>query len=52
MVETIIGQLVEIMPELAKVTAWHTVGKRRRLNELGITAQRPMGEEVFVDHYE
>lgn len=50
MCQTMIGQLVEIMPELENVSAWHTVGKRRRLNELGVAAQRRLAEEVFVDH--
>ncbi len=47
--QTMIGQLIEIMPELENVTAWHTVGKRRRLSELGVAAQRRLAEEVFVD---
>ena len=49
MVQTMVGQLVEIMPELAGVSAWHTVGKRRRLYELGIAAQRRLPDKVFVD---
>lgn len=49
MAQTMVGQLVEIMPELAHVSAWHTVGKRRRLNELGVAAQRRLAEEVFVE---
>ena len=49
MVQTMVGQLVEIMPELANVSAWHIVGKRRRLSELGVAAQWRLGEEVFVD---
>ena len=49
MAETMAGQLVEIMPELAKIGPWHSVGKRRRLNELGIAAQRRLADEVFVD---
>ena len=49
MTQTMVGQLVEIMPELADVSAWHTVGKRRRLSELGVAAQRRMADEVFID---
>jgi transcriptional regulator with XRE-family HTH domain len=49
MVQTIVGQLVEIMPELANVSAWPTVGKRRRLSELGVAAQRSLSENVFMD---
>ena len=49
MAQTMIGQLIEIMPELAKVGPWHAVGRRRRLDELGVAAQRRLAEEVFID---
>jgi transcriptional regulator with XRE-family HTH domain len=49
MVQTMVGQLVEIMPELARVGAWHIAGKRRRLGELGIAAQRHLPDKVFMD---
>ena len=49
MARTIIDQLTEMMPELRGVTPWHTVGKRRRLDELGVAAQRGLSEEVFLD---
>jgi transcriptional regulator with XRE-family HTH domain len=52
MAQTMAAQLVEIMPELAEVGPWHTVGKRRRLNELGIAAQRRFADEVFIDNDE
>jgi transcriptional regulator with XRE-family HTH domain len=52
MAQTMAAQLIEIMPELAEVGAWHTVGKRRRLNELGIAAQRRFADEVFIDNNE
>jgi len=52
MAQTMANQLIEIMPELAHVGPWHTVGKRRRLNELGIAAQRRFADEVFIDHDE
>ena len=52
MVQTIVGQLVEIMPELADVKAWPTGGKRRRLSELGVAAQRRLRDEWFVDRGE
>ena len=38
--QTMVDQLIEIMPELRGVSAWHVVGKRRRLDELGIAAER------------
>ena len=52
MAQTMCDQLVEIMPELAHVGPWHAVGKRRRLSELGVAAQRRLAEDVFVDHGE
>jgi len=52
MAQTMIGQLVEVMPELAKVDPWHAIGRRRRLDELGVAAQRRLADEVFVDREE
>ncbi len=49
MAETMAGQLIEIMPELAHVSPWHAVGKRRRLSELGVAAERQLSDEIFVD---
>jgi transcriptional regulator with XRE-family HTH domain len=49
MVETLIEQLLEIMPELSGVGPWHAVGKRRRLDELGIAADRRISESMFLD---
>jgi transcriptional regulator with XRE-family HTH domain len=49
MAETMAAQLIEIMPELAHVSPWHAVGKRRRLSELGIAAERQLSDEIFVD---
>jgi transcriptional regulator with XRE-family HTH domain len=47
--QTMVDQLTEIMPELRGVGAWHVVGKRRRLDELGIAAQRRLPDETFMD---
>jgi transcriptional regulator with XRE-family HTH domain len=49
MIETLVEQLLEIMPELAGVGPWHAIGKRRRLDELGAAADRLMSENVFLD---
>ncbi len=49
MAQTMFEQLTEIMPELAEIGPWHAVGKRRRLNELGIAAQRRLTADVFID---
>lgn len=47
MVSMLIDQILELMPELADVTPWHTVGQRRTLDEMGRTAQRMVPEDVF-----
>jgi transcriptional regulator with XRE-family HTH domain len=47
--QTMVDQLLEIMPELRGVSAWHAVGKPRRRNELGIAAERRLSDKVFVD---
>ena len=52
MAQTMVGQLAEILPELASATVRQAVGKRRRGSELGASAQRRLGEEVFVDRNE
>jgi transcriptional regulator with XRE-family HTH domain len=39
MAEMLVNQLVEIMPELKHIGAWHSVGQRRSLNELGRIAE-------------
>ncbi|MEN6458949.1 MAG: helix-turn-helix domain-containing protein [Thermoguttaceae bacterium] len=49
MAQTMIAQLTEIMPELAHVSPWHAIGRRRRLSELGVAAQRRLGEDMFLD---
>jgi transcriptional regulator with XRE-family HTH domain len=52
MIQTLIDQLLEMMPELSGVGAWHAVGQRRRLDELGIAAQRRLSDDVFIDQEE
>ena len=47
LVDMLISQILEIMPELRDVTPWHTVGQRRTLDELGRTAAWPVPEEIF-----
>lgn len=36
------NQLLEIMPELEDVSAWHSVGQRRTQDEVGRVAERPV----------
>ena len=47
--QTMVDQLLEIMPELRGVSAWHAIGKRRSLDELGIAAERSLSDEIFMD---
>jgi Tat protein secretion system quality control protein TatD with DNase activity len=49
MAEVLVNQLVEIMPELAEVTPWHAVGKRRSQSELGQAAMRTISADVLHD---
>lgn len=42
-------QLVELMPELSDVSAWHSVGQRRSPNELGRTAERVIPDSFLHD---
>ena len=46
-VEMLVEQILEIMPELADVTPWHTVGQRRTLEDLGRTGRCPVPEDLF-----
>jgi len=52
MAETMIEQLVQIMPELEHITPWHAVGKRRRRDDVGVAAERRLSEDVFLDFKE
>jgi transcriptional regulator with XRE-family HTH domain len=47
MVEMLVEQILEIMPELADVTPWHTVGQRRTLDELGRAGRATVSDEIF-----
>lgn len=42
MASMLVDQLVEVMPELAGVTAWHTFGQRRGLDEMGKVVERTL----------
>ena len=48
--ERLIDQLVEIMPELKEVGAWHSVGQRRSLDEFGRVFENRISEEM-LSHY-
>jgi hypothetical protein len=49
MASNLVEQLLELMPELADVTAWHTVGQRRSLEELGRIAEHPIDNPALLD---
>lgn len=52
MAQTMVEQLVEMMPELREVTSWHAVGRRRRRDELGRVAEHPLPDDMFISHGE
>lgn len=43
------NQLLEIMPELEEVGAWHSVGQRRTQDEMGRIAERPVSDSFARD---
>jgi transcriptional regulator with XRE-family HTH domain len=45
LVQLLIEQLVEIMPELKEVTGWPATGHRRTTEELGRIAQNPISDD-------
>ena len=45
-------QLVEIMPELEGIDAWHRIGRRRPLDDLGRTGQSSLPDTMFVEREE
>lgn len=48
LVAMLIGQLVELMPEVADVTAWPESGPRRTLDDCGRVARFPVPAELFT----
>ena len=49
LVAMLVDQLTALMPELAEVSAWHSVGQRRTQEELGRTAERTISDSLFRD---
>jgi transcriptional regulator with XRE-family HTH domain len=45
----LVSQLVELMPELKEVSAWHSVGQRRTQDEMGRIAERTIPDSLFGD---
>jgi len=48
-VAMLIHQLIELMPELAEVAPWHSVGQRRTQADVGRIAEHPVPENFFND---
>lgn len=44
----LIQQLIDIMPELEHVSAWHSVGQRRSLEEYGRIVERSINDDMFT----
>lgn len=49
MATMLIEQLLELMPELKEVSAWHSVGQRRTQDEVGRIAERPISDSFIHD---
>ncbi|MEM9351565.1 MAG: helix-turn-helix transcriptional regulator [Planctomycetota bacterium] len=45
--EMLVDQLIALMPELAEVSAWHTVGQRRTQDEVGRIVERTIPDTFF-----
>ncbi|MEM6329731.1 MAG: helix-turn-helix transcriptional regulator [Planctomycetota bacterium] len=45
----LVTQLLEVMPELQEVSAWHSVGQRRTQDEMGRIAERPVSDSFARD---
>lgn len=48
--ETLVDQILEIMPELKEVNPWHSVGQRRSLEEYGRIVERTYSDDVWREH--
>jgi transcriptional regulator with XRE-family HTH domain len=46
-VAMLVEQILEIMPELADVTPWHSVGQRRTGEDIGRTGRQPVSADLF-----
>jgi len=45
--QTLVDQLVEIMPELKGINPWHSVGQRRSLDEYGRVVERTYSDDIW-----
>jgi hypothetical protein len=47
LVTMMVEQLLEIMPELRDVSAWHTIGQRRTLDDYGRAVERQLPDDLL-----
>jgi transcriptional regulator with XRE-family HTH domain len=47
LVTMLVEQLLEIMPELRDVAAWHTIGQRRTLDDYGRAVERQLPDDLL-----
>lgn len=47
--QTLVDQVLEIMPELEGINPWHSVGQRRSLEEYGRIVERTYSDNVWHD---
>ena len=52
MAQRMVNQLLEMMPELSSISAWHSVGQRRGAHELGRILERQISEEQCFPSWE
>jgi hypothetical protein len=48
--QRLVDQLVDMMPELEEIGAWHAVGQRRRTEEYGRITEQSIPEPQFRTH--
>lgn len=49
MAQSLVDQLIEVMPELRDIDPWHQIGRTRRLSEFGRAAEHLFSSEMFRD---
>lgn len=47
--QTLVDQMVEIMPELKGINPWHSVGQRRSLEEYGRIVERAYPDDIWKE---
>lgn len=47
MAQMMVNQLIEVMPELREISAWHSYGQRRSLDEYGQVFERRLSDDML-----